>query len=400
MTVLDDARTMSDDLVQLRHRLHQHPELGLELPWTQEQVLAAIDGLPLEVSTGADVSSVTAVLRGGAGDGGRAVLLRGDMDALPVRERTGLDYAATGETMHACGHDLHTAMLVGAAHLLAARRDQLQGDVVLMFQPGEEGYDGAAHMVNAGVLDAAGTTVEAALALHVTSSFLPQGMFATRGGPVMSAADVLRVTVRGAGGHGSAPHRAKDPIPAACEMVTALQTMATRRFDVFDPVVVTIGAFHAGTVHNVIPDDATFEATLRSFSPEAHARLLEETVRICRGIAAAHGLEVDAQAIELYPVTVNSAAEVETFTSVVNAVHGDGKFIELPNPLTGSEDFSRVLDKVPGTMAFLGACMPDRDLMTAPYNHSPEAAFDDAVLPDGAAVYAEWALHRLGTATA
>src|SRR3954452_24534089 len=400
MTVLDDARTMSDDLVQLRHRLHQRPELGLELPWTQEQVLAAIDGLPLEVSTGSDVSSVTAVLRGGAGGNNRAVLLRGDMDALPVQERTGLDYAATGETMHACGHDLHTTMLVGAAHLLASRRDELHGDVVLMFQPGEEGYDGAGHMVKAGVLDAAGTTVEAALALHVTSSFLPQGMFATRGGAVMSAADVLRVTVRGAGGHGSAPHRAKDPIPAACEMVTALQTMATRRFDVFDPVVVTIGAFHAGTVHNVIPDDAAFEATLRSFSPEAHARLLEETVRICRGIAAAHGLEVDAEAIELYPVTVNSAAEVETFTSVVNAVHGDGKFIELPNPLTGSEDFSRVLDKVPGTMAFLGACMPDRDLMTAPYNHSPEAAFDDAVLPDGAAVYAEWALHRLGTATA
>src|SRR3954452_19154820 len=401
MTVLDDARAMSEDLVELRHRLHQHPEIGLDLPWTQEQVLAAIDGLPLEVSTGSDVSSVTAVLRGGAGGSKqRAVLLRGDMDALPVQERTGLAYAARGETMHACGHDLHTTMMVGAARLLTARRDQLHGDVVLMFQPGEEGYDGAGHMVKAGVLDAAGTTVEAALALHVTSSFLPQGMFATRGGAVMSAADVLRVTVRGAGGHGSAPHRAMDPIPAACEMVTALQTMTTRRFDVFDPVVVTIGAFPAGTAHNVIPDNATFEATLRSFSPDAHKRLMEETVRICRGIAAAHGLEVDAEAIELYPVTVNSAAEVETFTSVVNAVHGDGKFIELPNPLTGSEDFSRVLDKVPGTMAFLGACMPDRNLMTAPYNHSPEAAFDDAVLPDGAAVYAEWALHRLGTATA
>jgi amidohydrolase len=400
MTVLDDARAMSDDLVELRHRLHQHPEIGLDLPWTQEQVLAAIDGLPLEVTTGSDVSSVTAVVRGGAGGSRpRAVLLRGDMDALPVQERTGLDYAAVGETMHACGHDLHTTMMVGAARLLAARRDQIHGDVVLMFQPGEEGYDGAGHMVKAGVLDAAGTTVEAALALHVTSSFLPQGMFATRGGPVMSAADVLHVTVRGAGGHGSAPHRAKDPIPAACEMVTALQTMATRRFDVFDPVVVTIGAFHAGTAHNVIPDDATFEATLRSFSPEAHSRLLEETVRICTGIAAAHGLEVDAEATELYPVTVNSAAEVDTFASVVNEVHGDGKFIELPNPLTGSEDFSRVLDRVPGTMAFLGACLPDRDLMTAPYNHSPDAAFDDAVLPDGAAVYAEWALHRLGTAT-
>ena len=400
MTVLDDARAMSDDLVQLRHRLHQNPEIGLDLPWTQEQVLAAIEGLPLEVTTGSGVSSVTAVLRGGGQTGSRAVLLRGDMDALPVQERTGLDYSATGDTMHACGHDLHTTMLVGAAHLLAARRDRLAGDVVLMFQPGEEGYDGAGHMVKAGVLDAAGTTVEAALALHVTSSFLPPGMFATRGGPVMSAADVLRVTVRGAGGHGSAPHRAKDPIPAACEMVTALQTMATRRFDVFDPVVVTIGAFHAGTAHNVIPDIATFEATLRSFSPDAHNRLMAETVQLCRGIAAAHGLEVDAEATELYPVTVNSAAEVDTFATVVKEVHGEGKFIELPNPLTGSEDFSRVLDKVPGTMAFLGACLPDRDLFTAPYNHSPEAAFDDAVLPDGAAIYAEWALRRLGTATA
>ena len=394
MTVLDDARAMADDLVALRRRLHQHPEIGLDLPRTQDTVLAAIDGLPLEVSTGSDLSSVTAVLRGGRGSG-RAVLLRGDMDALPVQERTGLDYAATGEAMHACGHDLHTAMMVGAAHVLASRREELNGDVVLMFQPGEEGYDGARHMVEQGVLDAAGTTVEAALALHVTSAFLPPGMFATRGGPVMSAADVLTVTVRGAGGHGSVPHRAKDPIPAACEMVTALQTMATRRFDVFDPVVVTVGAFHAGTVHNVIPDTAYFEATLRSFSPDAHARLLEETVRICRGIAAAHGLEIDAEAAELYPVTVNSSEEVAAFSSVVSQVHGDGKFIELPNPLTGSEDFSRVLDRVPGTMAFLGACPADRDLMTAPYNHSPEAAFDDAVLADGVAVYAQWAMHRL-----
>src|SRR3954454_6535497 len=398
MTVLDDARTMSDDLVQLRHRLHQHPELGLELPWTQEQVLAAIDGLPLEVSTGADVSSVTAVLRGGgggAGGGGRAVLLRGDMDALPVRERTGLDYAATGETMHACGHDLHTAMLVGAAHLLAARRDQLQGDVVLMFQPGEEGYDGAAHMVNAGVLDAAGTTVEAALALHVTSSFLPQGMFATRGGPVMSAADVLRVTVRGAGGHGSAPHPGKGPIPAACGMGVALQPFVPRRFDIFDPVVVTIGAFHSGTVHNVIPDNAYFEATVRSFSPAAHERVLAESVKVCEGIAAAHGLEVDAVAEELYPVTVNDAAQVDAVVSAVADLYGADRYLTLPNPIPGSEDFSRVLDAVPGAMVFLGATLTERDPATAPFNHAPEAAFDDAVMPDGVTVLAEFARRQL-----
>ncbi|MBV9291359.1 MAG: amidohydrolase, partial [Frankiales bacterium] len=238
MTVLDDARQMQDDLVRLRRDLHREPEIGLDLPRTQERVLAALDGLPLEVSTGGSLSSVTAVLRGATSD--RAVLLRGDMDALPVNERSGVDFAATGESMHACGHDLHTAMLVGAAHVLAARREELSGDVVLMFQPGEEGYNGAAHMVTEGVLEAAGRRVDAALALHVTSGMLPRGLFATRPGPIMSAADVLWVTVRGAGGHGSSPHRAKDPIPAACEMVTALQTFVTRRFDVFDPVVITI----------------------------------------------------------------------------------------------------------------------------------------------------------------
>jgi hippurate hydrolase len=178
MTMLDDARGMQDELVQLRRRLHQLPEVGLTLPRTQEAVLEALTGLPIEVTTGTDVTSVIGVVRGGI-EADRAVLVRGDMDALPVQERTGLDYAATGDTMHACGHDLHTTMLVGAARLLAAHRDRLAGDVVLMFQPGEEGYDGAAHMVREGILDAAGRRVDAALALHVTSAFLPQGFFAT-----------------------------------------------------------------------------------------------------------------------------------------------------------------------------------------------------------------------------
>jgi amidohydrolase len=395
MTVIDDARDLQDELVQLRRTLHRTPEVGLDLPRTQETVLAALDGLPLEIHTGASLSSVTAVLRGGQAHNGRAVLVRGDMDALPVHETTGLDFAAGGDTMHACGHDLHTTMLVGAARLLCDQRERLAGDVVFMFQPGEEGFDGARHMVDEGILDASGSRVQAAMALHVTSSFLPAGVFATRRGPVMSAADVLRVTVRGAGGHGSAPHRAKDPIPAACEMVTALQTLVTRRFDVFDPVVVTIGAFHAGTAHNVIPDEAVFEATVRSFSVAAHARVLAETVRVCEGIAAAHGLEVDAVASELYPVTVNDADEVATFVETVAELHGPDRFVELPNPLTGSEDFCRVLDAVPGTMAFLGACPPGRDPATAPFNHSPEAAFDDGQLADGVALYVEWARVRL-----
>jgi amidohydrolase len=399
MTVLDDARTHQDDLVQIRRTLHREPELGLQLPRTQERVLESLDGLPLEVTTGESSTSVTAVLRGtGAGDR-KAVLLRGDMDALPVAERSGSEFAAAGETMHACGHDLHTAMLVGAARLLSTQREKLHGDVVFMFQPGEEGYDGAAHMVKEGVLDATGRRADAAFAIHVTSGMLPAGLFATRPGPVMSAADVLRVTVRGAGGHGSSPHRAKDPIPAACEMVTALQTFVTRRFDIFDPVVVTIGAFHAGSQHNIIPDSAYFEATVRSFSHDAHARILAESEQVCRGIAAAHGLEVDAECAELYPVTINTPAQVAAVERMIADVHGDGRFIELPNPVAGSEDFSRVLDQVPGAMVFLGATLPERDPATAPFNHSPEAAFDDAVLADGVALYAEFALRSLSGRT-
>ena len=392
---MTDLSHLQDDLVRLRRELHRIPEVGLDVPRTQERVLAALDGLPLEVSTGTATSSVTAVLRGGAATDGPVVLLRGDMDALPVVERTGLDYAAAGDAMHACGHDLHTTMLVGAAQALSARQADLRGDVVFMFQPGEEGYDGAGRMIDEGVLDAAGRRAEASYALHVTSAALPSGLFATRPGPLMAAAGVLSVTVRGAGGHGSAPHRAKDPVPVACEMVTALQTFVTRRFDVFDPVVLTVGSFHAGTAHNVIPDDATFEATLRSFSVPAQQRLLEESVRVVQGIAAAHGVEVDVRADELFPLTSTDPARAAAVGDVVRERFGEERFLELPYPLTGSEDFSRVLDAVPGAMVFLGATMPGLDPSDAPYNHSPLAAFDDAVLSDGAALYTELALQHL-----
>ncbi|HTW19502.1 MAG TPA: M20 family metallopeptidase [Mycobacteriales bacterium] len=395
MATAELAAQVQDDLVHLRRDLHQIPETGLTLPRTQERVLAELDGLPLEITTGSEpLSSVTAVLRGTAGSE-RAVLLRGDMDALPVVENSGEPFAANGDTMHACGHDLHTAMLIGAARVLSAERDHLAGDVVFMFQPGEEGYDGARHMVEAGVLDAAGRRVDSAFAIHVTSSLLPAGYFASRSGTIMSAADTLRVTVRGAGGHGSSPHRAKDPIPAACEMVTALQTFVTRRFDIFDPVVVTVGAFHAGTKYNVIPDTASFEATVRSYSGAAHERLLSEITGVCTGIGTAYGLEVDADIEELYPITVNAAEQVDLARTSVADEHGEDRWVTLPNPMSGSEDFSRVLDAVPGVMVFLGATPPARDAATAPFNHSPEAAFDDSVMADGVTLYADFALRAL-----
>ncbi|MFC9974776.1 M20 family metallopeptidase [Spirillospora sp. NPDC127200] len=401
MSLYQNASDLREELSELRRALHREPELGLDLPRTQEKVLAALDGLPLEISTGRALSSVTAVLRGGRpGSGGRpAVLLRGDMDALPVQEDTGLDYASqVPGVMHACGHDLHVAGLVGAARLLAARRDELPGDVVFMFQPGEEGMGGAKIMIDEGVLDAAGERVVAAYGLHVFSTVLPQGMVATRPGTVLAASDAVRVTVRGEGGHGSSPHAANDPVPAVAAMVGALQTMITRNLDVLDAAVVTIGSVHAGSAGNVIPETASFEATVRSFSEDAHRRVRAGVERVVRGIAAAYGVEADLDYQEQYPVTVNDATEAGFALRTAQEVLGGGRAIEAPRPMAGSEDFSFVLQHVPGAFLGLGACPADREPATAPMNHSPQAAFDDAVLPDAATLLAELAVRRLDRA--
>lgn len=401
MSLRDDAHELQGELAVLRRALHREPEIGLHLPRTQEKVLAALDGLPLEISTGTALSSVTAVLRGGAPGArpGPVVLLRGDMDGLPVTERTGAEYSSQVEgAMHACGHDLHTAGLVGAAQLLADRRESLAGDVVFMFQPGEEGWDGAGHMVEEGVLQAAGRPVDAAYGLHVSSSSYPTGVFTSRPGTLMAASAGLHVRVVGAGGHGSRPHSALDPVPAACEMVTALQTMVTRRFDVFDPVVVTVGTFHAGTRRNIIPDDAVFEATVRTFSPAAAERAAEVAVRLCQDIAAAHGLTAEVDFVPEYPVTVNHDAEHDFLADTVREAFGEERFEPMADPITGSEDFSRVLDRVPGAFVFLGADATG-DPETAPTNHSPLAAFDDSVVSDGSALLAELAVRRLDRLT-
>jgi amidohydrolase len=392
--ICDDAVAISGELTELRRAIHREPEIGFELPRTQEKVLAALDGLPLEITAGRALSSVTAVLRG-ARPGG-TILLRGDMDALPVTERTGLAFASEIDgAMHACGHDLHTAMLAGAARLLSSRQAELAGDVIFMFQPGEEGGGGARVMISEGVLDAAGSRPVAAFGLHVASSLLPLGMYTARDGTMMAAADTLEITVHGRGGHGSQPHRAADPIPAACHIVTALQTLVTRRFDVFDPVVITVGSFHAGTASNVIPDQAELAVTVRSFSPTARAVVQDAALRMVRDVASAHGLSATAEFVDGYPLTVNDPAEVTFASQVVAGLFGSERFLRTPNPVSGSEDFSYVLEQVPGAFIMLGACPPDADPATAPFNHSAEAVFDDAVLADGTTLLAELALRRL-----
>jgi amidohydrolase len=393
--LLAEARSLQRGTVALRRTLHRRPELGLDLPLTQAAVREALRELPLTTTTGRSCSSVVATLTGARP--GPSVLLRADMDALPLREDTGLEYASeVPGAMHACGHDLHTAMLASAARLLCARRERLAGRVLFMFQPGEEAHHGARSMIDEGLLDPAGPagTPSSAMALHVTSR-LSAGALQTRPHSIMASSDDLRVTVTGRGGHASAPHDALDPVPAAAAMVGALHTMVTRRVSAFDPAVLTIAHLTAGTTTNVIPETATLEGTVRTLSETTRAQLLGEVRRVCTGIAEAYGCEVDVEIEAGYPVTVNDPVVAERLADVGRSVLGS-RFVEpMPDPIMGSEDFSYVLARVPGALAFVGACPPDTDPAEAPPNHSNRVVFDEDAMVAGVALYAGFALDAL-----
>ncbi len=392
--LLAAARADADRTVDLRRRLHRRPEIGLRLPETQATVLEALAGLPVEVSTGTSTTSVVGVLRGARP--GPTYLLRADMDALQVHEDTGLPFASEiPGAMHACGHDTHMAMLVGAARLLAERRDLLAGQVVLMLQPGEEGLHGARYMLEEGLLDVVpGAPVSGAFALH-TISTLPSGSVGVRPGPMMAAADQWRMTVRGRGGHASMPHNAADPVPVAAEIVLALQSMVTRRVDVFDPAVVTVAHITAGSRDNVIPEIAFLEGTIRTLSAQQRVDVVTAVQRVATHVAAAHEMTVVFEHVAGYPVTVNDADAAATVRATAAALLGGPPAPFMPAPVMGAEDFSYVLEQVPGAMAFLGACPPGQDPGTAPANHSNLVVFDEDPLPVGVALYAQMALDAL-----
>lgn len=393
-TLVDDAEALLPDLQELRRDLHRNPEVGLDLPWTQQRVLQALEGLPLEITTGVKTSSITAVLRGGKP--GRVVLLRGDMDGLPVREETDLDYASTTGRMHACGHDLHTAGLVGAARLLSARREEIEGSVVFMFQPGEEGFDGAGRMLDEGVLEAADAPIVAAYGVHVSAD-QPLGHLYSRPGPLMASFAKMLITVRGRGGHAARPAQALDPIQVGAAVVGQLQDYVTRRFDPFDPIVVTVGEFHAGTAANVIPDDARLTVGVRTFSNETSERAAVELPRLVRSIVTGHGLDADIDYRTVLPATVNDDAEAEFYLSTFADLFGADRTHRMANPRTGSEDFSRVLMAVPGSYGHIGAAFEtDADAAAAnEVNHSPRARHSDEALGDQARFLAALAARRL-----
>lgn len=398
-TLLDEARDLFDETVALRRTLHRWPELGNDLPVTREHVLGALEGLPLQLTLHETTSGIAAVLDGGKP--GPTVLLRGDMDALPLHEDTDLEFESADEgKMHACGHDTHTAMLVGAAKLLSARRDQIPGRVLFMFQPGEEGGGGAGLMLEEGLLnvphaaDGSESPVTGACALHITSN-LPTGWIASKGGSIMASADQMLITIVGRGGHASQPHAALDPIPIACEIVQALQTMVTRTIDVFDPTVVTVGRISAGTTNNIIPETAVIEGTIRAISERTRAKVRDGIRRVAEGVSAAHDAQVIIEFHDGYPVTVNNPGSADFALDVAAEVVGAKATVRLPNPVMGAEDFSYVLNRVPGAMVFLGGTGTDRNPATAAPNHSNRVMFDEAAMVNGVAVYSAMALRHL-----
>ena len=367
-------------IVALRRDIHREPELGFDTEKTAGKVLAALEGLPLDVETGVAENGIVATLEG-EGDG-PTVALRADMDALPILEDTGLPFASETEgKMHACGHDGHTSMLVGAAHALSGMRDRLGGTVKFVFQPAEEGGGGGKVMVDEGVAD----DVSSIFALHLWPG-LPFGKVATKAGPIMAAADAFEMEVKATGSHGAMPHLGSDAISIAAQVVTALQTIVSREVDPVEPAVLTVGEIGAGTAFNVIPDKAHLGGTVRTLNADLRQRMPRRMEELARGIAKGMRGDIDLDYTFSYPVTVNDEAAAILALDVAEDLFGGESVLELPSPSMGAEDFSYFLEKVPGAFIWLGIGEDASGL------HTPKFAFDEDILPRGSALLAALAI--------
>jgi amidohydrolase len=383
MAIINRIGDFQDEMTAWRRDLHAHPELGFEEVRTSALVADKLRAFGLdEVHTGIAKTGVVGVLRAGAA--GRAIGLRADMDALPIDEPTGLPYASkhTGR-MHACGHDGHTTMLLGAARYLAETRN-FDGTIYFIFQPAEEMRGGGRVMIEEGLFER--FPAEQVFGMHNWPR-IPAGRFAMRPGPVMAAADRIEIHLTGDGGHGAMPHFARDPLIAGAQIVSALQTIVARNADPVDRAVVSITQFHAGTTDNVIPGAAFLGGTARSFSPEMRALIERRLGEIARGIGQALQVEVDCRYERGYPATVNSEAETELAATAAAEIVGGDQVDRAPAPVMGAEDFAFMLERRPGAYVFIG----NGGGADAPMVHNPDYKFNDQILPYGASYWARLA---------
>ena len=374
------GESYGEKISALRRDIHREPELGFDTERTARKVLAALEGLPLEIETGVAQNGVVATLKGGAD--GPTIGLRADMDALPITEDTGLDFASEIEgKMHACGHDGHTSMLVGAAHALCGMRDDLKGTVRFIFQPAEEGGGGGEVMVEEGVAEG----LDSIFALHLWPG-LPFGTVASKAGPIMAAADAFEMEIKGTGGHGAMPHLSADAVVIAAHVVTTLQTVVSREVDPVEPAVLTVGQIGAGTAYNVIPEKARIGGTVRTLNEDLREKMPERIEALARGVAGGMRGDATLDYTFSYPVTRNDADAAATALNVAADLLGEEAVLELPNPSMGAEDFAYFLQKVPGAFIWLGVGEDVSGL------HTPQFAFDEKILPRGSALLTALAL--------
>jgi carboxypeptidase Ss1 len=375
---ISDVKEFESEIVKIRRRIHAYPELSYEEYETSALVARKLRTLGISVRTKVGGTGVVGLLKGA--HAGNVVALRADMDALPVTENLVVPFKSTRPgVMHACGHDTHVSMLLGAAMLLSKRRNDLSGQVKFLFQPAEEagGKGGAKPMIEDGAMNH--PKVDYVFGLHIYGD-VPSKVFALRSGPAMAAPDTFRIRIIGKGGHGSAPHEAVDPIFVAAQVVTALQGVTSRLIDQREPLVVSVCSIHSGTKDNIIPDEARLEGTIRTFNEKTRVQAKKYVRQVAESVSKAFKAraEVDFKPDE-YPVTANDPAVTRRVVSVLKRIHGTRTI--ACKQLMGAEDFSRFLQKAPGTFYFLGTKNSRKGCVST--NHSSEFKVDEDVLKYG-----------------
>ncbi len=375
---------LADDVVSIRRDLHMHPELGFHEHRTAGIVAERLRSLGYEVHEGIGTTGVVGLLRGSRS--GRTVMLRADMDALPILEERDHVYRSQADgTMHACGHDGHVAILLGAAALIADRRDEIAGTIALVFQPAEESLGGAKAMIEDGLIERFG--IERAYGLHLNSKY-PTGVLGFREGPMYASSDSIEIEVLGVGGHGSAPHDAVDPIFTAASFITSVQQVVSRMVDPLEPAVVTIGAIHGGTTHNVIPRTCKLLGTVRAFTDDVRSAMPERIERVLRACCDASGATYDYDYLWRYPVTANDPAQTQYARALAVTVVGDELVVDATR-LMGAEDFSFFAQRVPSCFYTLGCSGGPQ---TSHPHHSSLFDIDERALPNGVAMMTALAL--------
>jgi carboxypeptidase Ss1 len=377
---LDEAKKIEDHIIKVRRRIHSNPELAFQERATAALVAGELKRIGVRVKTHVGGTGVVGTLEGGAR--GHVVALRADMDALPLQELSGVEFASKNEgVMHACGHDGHVAMLLGAARILADHRAELEGTVKFIFQPAEEAAEdggGANPMIEDGVLEK--PRVEYVFGLHLFTNF-PSGAFALRPGPIMAASGVFRIRIVGRGGHGSAPHQTVDPVFVAAQVINALQGIRSRMLDPVEPSVVSVCSVHSGTRNNIIPDDAVLEGTVRTVSETTRKRVASLIPRVAKSVCRTFGAECEVEMEDAYPITLNDPAVTSSVFKLLRSIP-ETRTVEVP-PLLVAEDFSFFLRRVPGTYYFLGTRNEEEGCVSP--NHSSKFRVDEGVLKYGAA---------------